>query len=191
MRSYETASFKRDKLEADISADRIDDLGFKDRMLGRVRRSFAREKDAQISIDIEEVVLDAADIKADPVLLAGLDDTPSFLRRHSSSLIALGAVMGGIAILGGGLAINKSASPKLEVKSSTPAPTQVASVVSKVELPKVSELTALETKTETVETKTKDAVVEVAPPTIETVKIDSVDIETCLLYTSPSPRDRG
>ena len=178
VRSYEIASFKRDKLEADISADRIDDLGFKDRMLGRVRRSFAREKDAQISIDIEEVVLDAADIKADPVLLAGLDDTPSFLRRHSSSLIALGAVMGGIAILGGGLALNKSASPKLEVKSSTPAPTQVASAVSKVELPKVSELTALETKTETVETKTKDAVFEMAPPRIETVKIDSVDIET-------------
>ncbi|MEP3889563.1 MAG: energy transducer TonB [Hellea sp.] len=108
-------------------------------LFNRVRRSFSREKDAKISIDVDDVVLEAADLEADPALLAGSDNTPSFARRHGSSLMALGAVIGGIAILGGSLALNKSAPSNLEVKSSTPAPTQVAGVVTKVELPKAIE----------------------------------------------------
>lgn len=106
----------------------------------RVRRSFSREKDAKISIDIEDVVLDAADIKSDPVILSGVDDAPSFARRHGSSLMVLGAVIGGLAILGGGMALNKTTSPELEVKSTTTAPTQVASAVTRVDLPKPVDL---------------------------------------------------
>ena len=108
-------------------------------LFNRVRRSFSREKDVKISIDVEDVVLETTDVEADPVLLASSDNTPSFTRRHGSSLMALGAVIGGIAILGGSLALNKSAPSNLEVKSSTPAPTQVAGVVTKVELPKALE----------------------------------------------------
>jgi len=132
-------------------------------LFNRVRRSFAREKDAALSIDVEDVVLDAAETKLDPVLLAGLDDTPSFMQRHGSSLMALGAVIGGIAILGGGFALNKSASPKLEVKSTTPAPTQVASVVTKVELPKTLEV--------------KDVVTEVNEPAIDTAPLDTAPVK--------------
>ena len=109
----------------------------KNGMIGRMRRSLKRENDAQISIDVEDVVLEAADKEVDPVLFAGIDDQPSFLGRHGSSLTALGAVIGGIAILGGGLALNKSAPEPLAVKKSPVAPTQVASAVTKIEPPKV------------------------------------------------------
>jgi len=98
-------------------------------LMSRVRSTFARGKDAEISIDVNEVTLQAANAGVDPVLLSGVDQSPTFFRRHSSSLMAMGAVLGGIAIVGGGLVINKSASPKLEVKAATPVPTQVASVV--------------------------------------------------------------
>jgi len=157
-RSYEAASIQPKTAEVATSPDIAESTGLKDRMMGRVRRSFARDTDAAISIDVEDVVLDAAEQKADPVLLAGLEDTPSFMRRHSSSLVALVAVIGGIAILGGGLGLNKSASPKLEVKASTPAPTQVASAVSKVELSKTPEIDAGSTKPEA--TKVESAEIE-------------------------------
>lgn len=158
--------------EMEKPAEQSKTLGIKDRIMGRVRQSFAREKDAQISIEVEDVVLNVSDQKADPVLLAGLDDTPSFVRRHSSSLMALGAVIGGLAILGGGLALNKSTTPKLEVKTSTPAPTQVASAVSKVEPPKVSEITELEAASETVDAKPEVLVAET-----DLVSIDLPEIE--------------
>ena len=109
--------------------------GAKQGMMGRMRRSFARDKDAEISVDVKDVALSADDKKAEAALVSGVEETPSFVRRHSSSLMALGAVIGGIAILGGGLSLNKTSTPSLQVKSSTPAPTQVASAVTKVELP--------------------------------------------------------
>jgi len=184
VRSFEALSFNSKSPDVDLSAEKTNNLGLKDRMMGRVRRSFARDKDAEISIDVEDVVLDASEKKPDPVLLAGLDDSPSFVRRHGSSLMALGAVIGGIAILGGGLALNKSASPKLEVKSSTPAPTQVASAVSKVELPKTSEITKIEAikeaetvEIEPVEAKGKGPALEAVSTTIELPKIEALDIE--------------
>jgi len=123
-RDYSVSAAQTELTEAPIATEKSTGL------MGRVRSKFAREKDAEISIAVEDVVLEAAEQKADPVLLAGVDETPSFIRRHSSSLMALGAVIGGIAILGGGFALNKSAAPKLEVKAKAPAPTQVASAVS-------------------------------------------------------------
>lgn len=98
-------------------------------LMNRVRSKFAREKDAKISIAVDNVDLGTATRQADPVFLSGGDQSPTLIRRHSPSLIAIGAVLGGIAILGGGVALNKSASPKLEVKASALAPTQVASAV--------------------------------------------------------------
>ena len=184
-RSYEAVSIQSETPEVALSADIGESTGLKDRMMGRVRRSFARDKDAQISIDVEDVVLGGAEQKTDPVLLAGLDDTPSFMQRHSSSLLALGAVIGGIAILGGGLVLNKSATPKLEVKTSTPAPTQVASVVSKVELAKAPEITNLEIAKE-VKGEAEDLildlpnieVIDAASTKPETTKVEPAEIET-------------
>jgi len=98
-------------------------------LMNRVRSKFAREKDAEISIAVDNVDLGTANRQADPVFLSGGGQSPTFIRRHSPSLIAIGAVLGGIAILGGGVALNKSASSKLEVKASSLAPTQVASAV--------------------------------------------------------------
>ena len=171
-RSFETSSLSLDKAEVEPSTIKTESIGFKDRMMGRARRSFARGKDAELSIDVEDVVLDTTDGEPDPVLLAGLDKTPSFVRRHGSSLMALGAVIGGIAILGGGYALNKSTSPKLEVKSSTPAPTQVASAVTKVELPKTSELEV----TKEAQSRTESAA-ETTPNTIELPEINTAKIE--------------
>lgn len=109
-----------------------DDAGFADRILGRVRSTFAREKDPEISIDIDDKPLE----DFDSVLLAGVETSPGFIRRHGTSLMAVGAVMGGLAILGGGYAINQSVSkPNLQVKSSQPVPNQVASAVVKIEAP--------------------------------------------------------
>jgi len=180
VRRFEASSVEVDVPNIDIASEKSKNLGLKDRMMGRVRQSFARDKDAEISIDVADVVLDAAEEKADPVLLAGLDDSPSFIRRHSSSLMALGAVIGGIAILGGGLAINKSATPKLEVKSSTPAPTQVASAVAKVEMPKASEATALEATSEATPVAIELPKIEVAnlvPEKTETPEIKRIEID--------------
>ena len=153
-------------------------------LFNRVRRSFSRGKDAKISIDVDDVVLEGADIKADPVLLSGVDDTPSFTRRHGSSLMALGAVIGGIAILGGGMALNKSTSPKLEVKSSPSAPTQVASAVTRVELPKPVGLQ------ETVAAKT--APVDIQVPELEIQPIEKVslpDVDTSKTEVNPEAPD--
>ena len=107
------------------------------------------------------------------------------MQRHSSSLLALGAVIGGIAILGGGLVLNKSATPKLEVKTSTPALTQVASVVSKVELAKAPEITNLEIAKE-VKGEAEDLildlpnieVIDAASTKPETTKVEPAEIET-------------
>lgn len=174
-RSYEadiTAKAHEDEPASMLPPAEDDETG----LFSRVRRSFSREKDAKISIDVEDVVLEAADVEADPVLLAGLDDTPSFARRHGSSLMALGAVIGGIAILGGGMALNNSASPKLEVKSTTSAPTQVASAVTKVELPKALELE------EPVDVEAEaEAKLEAAPLDIELPKIALPALETTSL----------
>ena len=101
-----------------------------DGLMGRVRSTFARKKDAEISIETDDIVLPEPAAKTDPVLLSGVDKSPLFFRRHSSSLMALGAVLGGIAILGAGITLNTSASPKLEAKSAVAAPTQVMSAVS-------------------------------------------------------------
>jgi peptidoglycan hydrolase-like protein with peptidoglycan-binding domain len=101
-----------------------------DGLMGRVRSTFARKKDAEISIETDDIVLPEPAAKTDPVLLSGVDKSPLFFRRHSSSLMALGAVLGGIAILGAGITLNTSASPKLKAKSAVAAPTQVMSAVS-------------------------------------------------------------
>lgn len=177
---FETRGFEASSLDSSgpdvniVVEDTNNNMGLKDRMMGRVRRSFVREKEAQISINVEDVVLETPE--ANTVLLAGIDDRPSFVRRHGSSLMALGAVIGGIAILGGGLALNKSTTPKLEVKTSTSAPTQVASAVSKVELPEVSELTNLETTHETIEAKAKEVTAETLPIKFDLPKIDTTDV---------------
>lgn len=168
-RNYNLDAGKDSVPETTIAAAKDTESG----LLNRVRRSFAREKDVEINIEVEDVVLDAADVKADPVLVAGLDDTPSFVRRHGSSLMALGAVIGGIAILGGGYALNQASSPKLEVKSSTPAPTQVASAVTKVELPKISELKEVEAVQEGTNAKVENIVVDAAPLKTKLAKIET------------------
>lgn len=160
--------------------------GLKDRMMGRVRQSFAREKDAEISIAVEDVIESEEDAKVDPVLLAGLEDTPSFLRRHSSSLMVLGAVIGGLALIGGGWALNQSAAPKLEVKSSTSEPTQVAGAVSKIEMPKASELTTLETADKLAPTLDSLAA-DVTPPTTEVPDTGSTGVPTMVDSPAISP----
>ena len=174
-RNIETTPLYEESPEVEITAEKVDAVGLKDRMMGRVRSKFAREKDAEISIAVEDVVLEAAEPKADPVLLAGLDDTPSFVRRHSSSLMALGAVIGGIAILGAGLALNKSATPKLEVKSTTPAPTQVASAVTRVEVSKASEATKVDNVDMTAP-KAEEIIPEASLPEIELPKSEKEEI---------------
>jgi len=168
--------------ETVIEAAKADKAGFKDRMMGRVRSTFAREKDAQISIDVEDVVLES-DIKTDPVLLVGLDDTPSFVRRHGSSLMALGAVIGGVALLGGAYAFNKSASPKHEVKSNTTVPTQVMSVVTKAEFSKSSEL--VEATAKTVPIEAPPSVTDI--PKIETVAIEPMKLQPVTAEVKTSP----
>ena len=103
-------------------------------LINRVRSTFTRAKDAEISVAVDDVELEVTE-QADPILLGGMEQSPTFIRRHSSSLIALGAVLGGIAILSGGVALNKSASQKLEVKTTASSPTQLASAVAKASEP--------------------------------------------------------
>jgi len=174
VRGLEPSSVSDDSSETNLMPPKTKNAGFMD----RIRRNSARKKDAQISIDVKDVLVDAQEVDADSILLAGLDDTPSFLRRHGSSFMALGAVIGGIAILGGGYAVNKSASSKLEVKSTTPAPTQVASAVTKVELPKTSELTKIEAVEEVINTKAEGIEAEVTPITIDLSKIETPEIKS-------------
>lgn len=171
-RSYETTgdNFAPENI---VATDETPKTG----LFNRARKSFAREKDAELSIEVEDVVLDAAESKLDPVLLAGLDDTPSFVRRHGSSLMALGAVIGGIAILGGGLALNRSASPKLEVKSSTPAQTQVMNAATKVELPKALDVDAVKDVVEAkVDTKAEITADKIELPKVETLALDTASL---------------
>jgi len=117
----------------------------------RAKPSFLRHKDAELSIDIEDVSLDEDNSvvgdASDDVLVDILDDedeleildleleadnediiaapiieTQSFLSRHRKSLLAIGAILGGAAILGGGYGINQSKAPQtLTVKTSFPA----------------------------------------------------------------------
>lgn len=153
----------------------------KDPISQRLRSNFTRQKDVQISVDVEDIVLETPEVN--PVLLAGIDDSPSFMRRHGSSLMALGAVIGGIAILSGGWALNTSSTPKFEVKSTTPAPTQVASVVSKVELPKMAETAELKAASEAVDMKltaldTETDLVSIDLPKIEINNSGSKTVET-------------
>lgn len=157
-RHIEASSFEASSPALETVTETAPNIGLRDNMVGRVRRSFSRTKDAKISIDVEDVILDAAEEKPYLVLLTDIEDSPNFMRRHKSSLMALGAVIGGIAILGGGFALNKSTAPKLEVKSNSPAPTQVASVVSKMELPKTVETTQVKAaKTEALINEVKAA----------------------------------
>ena len=104
-------------------------------LINRVRSTFTRAKDAEISVAVDDVELKVITEQADPILLEGMEQSPTFIRRHSSSLIAFGAVLGGIAILSGGVALNKSTSQRLEVKTTASSPTQVASVVAKASEP--------------------------------------------------------
>ena len=181
---YEALSLTSDNVE-ELAPKTPNDTGLKGRMMGRVRRNLARGKEASMSIEVDDVVLEPS--KSNPVLLAGVDDRPSFLRRHSSSLMALGAVIGGIAILGGGLALNKSAKPKLEVKSSMPAPTQVASAVTKITVPKGPELKNLDVANEAIELDAKDAPrVTIDLPTIETAEAAPTKMESA---TTAEPKE--
>ncbi len=141
-------------------------------LMGLLRSKFAREKDAELSIAVEDVVLETPEVALETVDLDGMVDSSSFLRRHSSSLIALGAVIGGLAILGGGVALNQASTPTLEVKAKAPVPTQVASAVTKVELPKATDLGVIEEVKDVTELKFEIATAEIAPLTIELPKID-------------------
>ncbi len=124
-----------------------------DGWVGRVRRNFARKADAQISIDVDEIELDEGPAQDRvslrekrpklPAFMAA-DAVKSFSLQHQTSLIAIGAVVAGVAIIGGGYAINKSA-PQLTAKAEQP--TQVASAIAKAppvktvpELPKAEKL---------------------------------------------------
>ncbi|WP_026941411.1 TonB family protein [Hellea balneolensis] len=150
--------------DTDVSHKAIVSSGRKSKRFGRGRRSrFSREKDAEISVDVEEVVLSKVEEKSDAVLLAGIDESPSFIRRHGSSFMALGAIIGGIAILGGGLALTKSSPAKLQVKSSASTPTKVASAVTQVEKPVTKELPAVEIAQDTPATKPEAAPIETPP----------------------------
>lgn len=181
---FEARSFEISKLTMKDDTDFTENIpassGLKNRVMGRVRRSrLAREKEAEISVDVEDVILSDADIKTDAVLLAGIDESPSFVRRHGSSLMALGAIIGGIAILGGGLALNKSSQPTLQVKSSTPAPTQVASAVTKIApaaTPVTKDLPALDAVKDIPAVKEKAVSEEITPEKVtpETVISDIV-----------------
>ncbi len=150
--------------DVDLSHSATKNASRKGKRFGRGRRSrLSREKDAEISVEVEDVVVSKAEEKSDAVLLAGIDETPSFVRRHGSSLMALGAIIGGVAILGGAFAISKSSPPKLRVKSTTPAPTKVASAVTQVEQPVTKELSAREIVQDTPSTKPEVTSIETTP----------------------------
>ncbi len=146
--AYDSPTLKTD-LDA-VSPEWEDSEKTSGRFFGRMRRNFKREADPEISIAVEDVAdvkmeADSSenapfpatipqettpqidDITAD-VIEAEIE-VESFFRRNSTSLIAIGAIIGGIAIIGGGYALNKATPQKLAVKSSMPTPTQVASAV--------------------------------------------------------------
>ena len=170
-RNFEFSSLHTPENNGEGILTHPDSTALKDPISQRLRRNFARQKEAQISVAVEDITLETPE--TNPVLLAGIDDSPSFIRHHGSSLMALGAVIGGIAILGGGWALNKSASPKLAVKSSTAAPTQVASAVSKIE-PQVEPV--------------KEVASESMPAIIKGPRVNSIDIVSVKTETmKPDP----
>jgi len=185
--AYDTPVLKTE-LEA-VSSDWEDPEKPRSRFFGRKRRNFKREPDPEISIDVEDVKLEAdnsenapfpatqAEIEesVEPDIIelsdAGIDGE-SFFRRHNSSLIAIGAIIGGIAIIGGGFALNKTAPQKLDMKSSAPAPQQVASAVTTTEIktPSESETPAIELPAAET-TVIADPVAEISAPEIEPVPV--------------------
>ena len=132
-------------------------------LLGRVRRSFLRSKETEISIEVNDVRLSdephdideinevSLETPAKPdavseVLAHQLTDediltepdlkTVGFVRRHSKSLLALGTILGGAAIFGGGFIGTKTDHlNNSSVKSSYPAATKYATTAQEVSLP--------------------------------------------------------
>ena len=200
--AYDSPSLKTD-LDA-VSPDWEESEKTSGRFFGRMRRNFKREADPEISIAVEDVAdakmeADSSENAPFPATIppatiskeitpqiddvaADVIEAESFFRRNNASLIAIGAVIGGIAILGGGYALNKATPQKLEVKSSTPVPTQVASAVTTIDPVKAPAITpvieAPAIERPAVETAAAKApVIEkavAATPVIETPKIETI-----------------
>ena len=159
-------------------------------LMGRMRRPFARSKDPSISVEVEDISLDETPDTLEDIIedIVNVDETPAqfsiqdtdaapelktegFVRRYSKSLLAIGTILGGAAILGGGyLATQNNAKQSLTVKSSHPMPTKIVSAVSDVKIPviktpetvtveKTSAEPALSTSSENVEVKVVEAVI--------------------------------
>ena len=192
-------------------------------LMGRVRQSFARSKDPEISIEVEDVRLDdvadmAEDVTQDvddiptEFSIQDMDDasdlktpdlktpelkTEGFVRRHSKSLLAIGTILGGAAILGGGyLATQKNSKQTLTVKSSSPASTKIVSAASDVKIPaiktpeavtveQIPPKPALETSAENVKVKVVEAVIPDIPlpnltltgQSLDNVALDDVPLD--------------
>lgn len=147
--------------DIDVSEGLSDDTS--SGLFTRAKRSFLKRKDAELTIDIEDVSLDddinsiedvsltdtATENAPSEILADVLDDedeleidldlefgheeiiaapaveTQSFLSRHRKSLLTIGALLGGAALLGGGYWASQSKTPQtLTVKTSSPALTK-------------------------------------------------------------------
>ena len=167
-------------------------------LLGRVRRNFLRSKEAEISIDVDDVHLDddiddaaltdevqvetvatenlkkeddkqdissANAVTVDDVIAEAELKPAEFIRHHSKSLLTIGTILGGAAIVGGGLMAIQANKPKnLTVKSSSPVITKSASVADKVKTPIVA-APVLTPSVSTADITTEQSVIEL--PAIE------------------------